>query len=585
MKITFLSLIVFSLFVFAGFSGNFFSVKKSSSNVNSDFKNSFDSDIETMISKMTLREKIAQMIVTNSFGFDLDENSEDYLRLKNLIQTEKIGGVIFFKGNSVQEANLINKLQGLSEIPLLISADFERGTAMRLEDGSLFPSNMGLGATRNSELAYKMGLQIAKECRAIGIHQNYSPVVDVNNNPKNPIINVRSFGEDPALVSQMGDAMIKGLQDGKVLATAKHFPGHGDTDIDSHSDLPIINFGRDRLNSVELIPFKSAINSCVKSVMIAHLSFPAVDVTPFLPSSLSKKIVTDILINDLNFKGLIVTDALNMKGITKHFTTEEVAVKCVEAGIDIILMPQGEKNSIDAILGAVGEGLFTEERINNSVRKILEAKKWAGAFENKTVDVSNVKNVVNSPEAKSLSQQIADESITLVNNNNTLLPFTGKENNSAYLISLNNGNETANVDLFIKTFSESGMFKSYETENLTGDLTNVDGILKKSENYDYVIIPIYAKVKIMTGTVGLPETQLNLINSLVMNGKKVIVLSMGNPYLIQGFSDVDAYVCAYGDSEAAINATIKAISGKINFKGKLPVSISDEFPYGTGITN
>lgn len=585
MKITFLSLIVFSLFVFAGFSGNFFSVKKSSSNVNSDFKNSFDSDIETMISKMTLREKIAQMIVTNSFGFDLDENSEDYLRLKNLIQTEKIGGVIFFKGNSVQEANLINKLQGLSEIPLLISADFERGTAMRLEDGSLFPSNMGLGATRNSELAYKMGLQIAKECRAMGIHQNYSPVVDVNNNPKNPIINVRSFGEDPALVSQMGDAMIKGLQDGKVLATAKHFPGHGDTDIDSHSDLPIINFGRDRLNSVELIPFKSAINSGVKSVMIAHLSFPAVDVTPFLPSSLSKKIVTDILINDLNFKGLIVTDALNMKGITKHFTTEEVAVKCVEAGIDIILMPQGEKNSIDAILGAVGEGLFTEERINNSVRKILEAKKWAGAFENKTVDVSNVKNVVNSPEAKSLSQQIADESITLVNNNNTLLPFTGKENNSAYLISLNNGNETANVDLFIKTFSESGMFKSYETENLTGDLTNVDVILKKSENYDYVIIPIYAKVKIMTGTVGLPETQLNLINSLMKNGKKVIVLSMGNPYLIQGFSGIDAYVCAYGDSEAAINATIKAISGKINFKGKLPVSISDEFPYGTGITN
>ncbi|HRE42099.1 MAG TPA: glycoside hydrolase family 3 N-terminal domain-containing protein [Ignavibacteria bacterium] len=577
----FLILFCISIFAFFGFVQN---DKTYNQRILSQI-NTSDDQIEKIISEMTLREKVAQMMVTNSFGFDLDENSDDFKRFKNLIEVEKVGGVIFFKGNSVQEANLINKLQSYSNIPLLISADFERGTAMRLEDGSLFPSNMGLGATRNTELAYKMGLQIAKECRAIGVHQNYSPVVDVNNNPKNPIINVRSFGEDPLLVSQMGDAMIKGLQDGNVIATAKHFPGHGDTDIDSHSDLPIINFGMDRLNSIELVPFKSAINSGVKSVMIAHLSFPAVDVTPFLPSSLSKKIVTDILINDLNFNGLIVTDALNMKGITKHFTTKEVALSCVDAGIDIILMPQGEKESIDAIVEAVGQGVFSEERINKSVRKILEAKKWAGLFENKFVDVNNVKNIVNSNDAKILSQQIADASITLVKNNNSILPFTNVSDNSAFIISLNNGNETANADYFIKTFSESNMFKSLESVNLTGDLTNVDELISKSKNFDNIIIPIYAKVKIMTGTVGLPETQLNLINALVQNGKKVTVLSMGNPYLIQGFDGIDAYVCAFGDSEATINSTIKAINGTIKFKGKLPVGISEEFPYGTGILN
>jgi len=227
----FLILFCISIFAFFGFVQN---DKTYNQRILSQI-NTSDDQIEKIISEMTLREKVAQMMVTNSFGFDLDENSDDFKRFKNLIEVEKVGGVIFFKGNSVQEANLINKLQSYSNIPLLISADFERGTAMRLEDGSLFPSNMGLGATRNTELAYKMGLQIAKECRAIGVHQNYSPVVDVNNNPKNPIINVRSFGEDPLLVSQMGDAMIKGLQDGNVIATAKHFPGHGDTDIDSHS--------------------------------------------------------------------------------------------------------------------------------------------------------------------------------------------------------------------------------------------------------------------------------------------------------------------------------------------------------------
>lgn len=543
--------------------------------------------VTSKLSEMTLREKIAQMIVTNSFGLRLDKNDKEYKRLQDLVVNKKVGGVIFFKGNSIEEAELINDLQSQSETPLLISADFERGTRMRLDDGSLFPSNMGLGATRNTDLAYKMGLQIAKECRAIGVHQNYSPVVDVNNNPLNPIINVRAFGEDPHLVSTMGDAMIKGLQDGNVIATAKHFPGHGDTDIDSHSDLPVLNFGADRLDRTELVPFKSAVNSGVMSVMIAHLAFPEFEKDASIPASLSKNIVDEILIKKLGFNGLIVTDALNMQGITKHFSTEQVAIMCVNAGIDLILMPQGEELTISTIENAVNSGTITVERIDRSVTKILNAKKWLKLFDNKLVNVSKVSQVVNNSDALSLSQQIADESITLVKNEGKLLPFKKDATDKMMVVSMNNGNDKANSDLFASEFYNKSKehFGKLRVYDVMGDFNYADTIVNDAvnNNYETIIIPVYAKVKIMTGTVGLPQSQLDLINTLVAKGKKVIVVSFGNPYLIQGFTGINSYVCAYGDSESSIRAGIKALLGEINFKGKLPVTITEEFKFGTGL--
>ncbi|MEO8665589.1 MAG: glycoside hydrolase family 3 N-terminal domain-containing protein [Ignavibacteria bacterium] len=538
---------------------------------------------EKKLSSMTLREKIAQMIISNSDGYALDENSKEFQRLKNLTVNEKIGGFIFFKGSSVQEASLINKLQALSETPLLISADFERGTKMRLDDGSLFPSNMALGATRNPLLAYQMGLQIAKECKAIGIHQNYAPVVDVNNNSKNPIINVRSYGEDPELVSSMADQFIKGTQDGNVIATAKHFPGHGDTDIDSHNDLPVLNFSKERLENLELIPFKSAIRNDVKSVMIAHLSLPALDAESNVPASLSRSIIEGVLIDELKFKGLIVTDALNMAGVVKHFSTENVALRCINAGVDLILMPQGEEVTISTIEQAVLNGTISEDRIDNSVRKILDAKSWLKLNENKITDVNEVSNIVNSNDAIRISQQIADESLTLVKNNNNLFPFSNASQQSCLIVSMNNGNEKANSDYFLSRFNEKNNFKETSYFDLTGEVSNSNEVISSSENYDVIIIPIYAKVKIKTGTVGLPGSQVDLINSLVSKGKKLVVVSFGNPYLIQGFPDVDAYLCAYADAESSINSVVDSFYGTIKFKGKLPVTISDEFRYGDGI--
>lgn len=541
---------------------------------------------EQRLAKMTLREKVAQMIISNSNGYSLEKNSKEYKRLKTLITQEKIGGLIFFKGNAYEEAGLINEMQELSETPLLISADFERGTGMRLDDGSIFPNNMALGATRNPDLAYKMGLEIAKECRALGIHQNYAPVLDINNNPKNPIINVRSFGEDAELVSEMGLALIKGIQDGKVIATAKHFPGHGDTDIDSHNDLPVINYGKDRLEKTELVPFRNAIEKGVMSVMIAHLSFPSIDSRPDFPSSLSDKIVNDILIDELGFKGLIVTDALNMAGVVKHFSTEEVATYCVDAGIDLILMPQGEKKTIDAIVKAVKSGQIDESRIDRSVKKILDAKEWLGLFENKTVNLSQVMQNINNDDAKFLSKRIAEESVTLVKNEGEI-PFGRRmiARESCMLISLNNTQDRKSPDYFLQEFGEAGkkLYGVYEVFDIDGEVTNLAEILDKAKNFNNIVIPVYAKVRIKTGTVGIPQSQIDLINSLVENGSQVTVVSLGNPYLIQGFKKVTSYICAYGDGQSSIKACIDGMFGMIPFKGTLPVTISDEYKAGTGI--
>lgn len=538
--------------------------------------------VETTLASMTLREKIGQMIVSYSDGYTLEENSKEFKRIRNLIKNEKIGGIIFFKGNSLQQAELTNKFQSLSEIPLLISADYERGTRMRLDDGSLFPNNMALGASRSPDLAYKMGLFIAEECRALGVHQNYAPVMDVNNNPDNPIINVRSFGENPELVALLGTAMIKGLQDGGVIATAKHFPGHGDTDIDSHSDLPVLNFSQERIRNLELIPFKSAIDSGVKSVMTAHLSFPELEKRTNIPASLSDKIVKDILIAYLNFKGLIVTDALNMAGVTKNLSTKEVALLSAEAGTDLILMPQGEQETIDVILNAVNNGIISEERINNSARKILEAKKWLGLDINRLVDLKKINNAINNDSVKALSQEIADLSITLIKNDNNVLPFDTSESEYS-VISINNTQDTYGEEYFLQLIKDSSKIKINSIYKIKPG-SKINDVSDEIKSSDIVIIPVFSKVRIKTGIIGMPDEQINLIKRLNNNGIKVIVISFGNPYLLRAFEDIDGYICAYGDAETSVTAVHKGLLRKINFNGKLPVTINENYKYGYGLS-
>jgi beta-N-acetylhexosaminidase len=529
--------------------------------------------VKSRLSLMSLREKIAQMVVANIIPENLDENSGEFKKYKSLCEQTKVGGFIFFKGNSLDYVRISNKLQSYSETPLLISADFERGTKMRVTDGALFPNNMAIGATNNPDLCYKMGLEIAKETRLLGVHQNYSPVCDVNNNPKNPIINVRSFGEDPEIVSRMSAAMIRGLQDGNVIATAKHFPGHGDTEIDSHNDLPVLNFTMDRLNSLELVPFKNAIDKKVMSVMIAHLSFPELETDARIPASLSPNIVQGLLIDKMGFGGLVVTDALNMKGITKYFNTSQVAVMGVEAGIDLILMPLDEVKTVDAIESAVTGGKISEERINRSVEKILKAKEWLGLFNNKYVGETNIGNI-NTPAANEIAQQIADESITLVKDENNTLPLKDMSKKTA-LIVVSEGGESDNI--------------SYLNSNAPNYLSNYDYIssntvdLSSINYYDNIIIAVYAKVKYGTGKISISPENAGLIQKISELNKSTVVVSLGSPYLLKEFPPVPAYICAYGDSDVSINAALKCIIGKIKFKGRLPVSVTDTYKFGSGI--
>ena len=525
---------------------------------------------EDIMRAMTLREKIAQMVISSSEGYNYDESSNEFQRLKKLVSEEKIGGIIFFRGNSLEQAKLTNRLQSVSSVPLLISADYERGTNMRLLDGSLFPNNMALGATRNPLFAYRMGFLIAKECRTIGVHQNYSPVLDVNNNPDNPIINVRSFGENPQLVSDMGIQMIKGLQDGGVISTAKHFPGHGDTDIDSHNDLPVINFDMARLNEIELVPFRSAIEQGVKSIMIAHLSFPELEKDKRIPASLSAKIVNDLLIAQMNFNGLIVTDALNMSGVTKNFSTEDIAIRCVEAGIDLILMPEDEARAIDAIEKEVIAGKITEERIDVSCRKILENKIQLNLFENKFVDENLVTENINTPEEKALAQQIADESVTLVKDD-----FVLNKYKSVSVLTINTTKESKSSEYFNEQFKNT-FAEVFENINFVNSVGS-------EVNDELFIIPVFSKVLYKTGTVGIPQENVDMLDSLLLRNKKVVVISFGNPYLLKAFPDVDGYLCTYGDSNFSIDAALKALNGEIPFKGKLPITISSQYKFGFGI--
>lgn len=537
--------------------------------------------VRQKLTTMTTRDKIAQMVISSTFGENYDESSGEYKRMSKLCKEDKIGGFIFFKGSSSGYANLSNKLQELSETPLLISADFERGTGMRVTDGTLFPNNMAIGATGNPSLAYKMGLVIARESRSLGVHQNYAPVCDVNNNPNNPIINVRSFGEDPKLVSRMSEMMIKGLQEGSVIATAKHFPGHGDTEIDSHKDLPVLNFSMDRLNQIELVPFKNAVEKNVMSVMIAHLSFPELEPIPNVPASLSESIVQGLLIDKLGFNGLIVTDALNMKGITKYFSPSQVAVMCVKAGIDLILMPMDETAAIDAIEKAVADGDITSERIDKSAEKILKAKSWLGLNENKYVNSADVYKNVNTLESNLLAQQIANESITLVKDDFNVIPL--KKKSKILVLNLSDGKDNGNSAAFSAGIKER--FPDAEIIDITSEIADGELSIVAEENlksFDYVVAAVYAKVRFGTGKISVLPSQARLLNSFP-DKTKLAVISFGNPYILKEFPDIPSYICAYGDADVSINAVFMAIMGEIRIKGKLPVSISAEYRIGAGL--
>lgn len=541
-----------------------------------------DKWVEKTLKGMTLREKVGQMIVVPFSGYFLNRNSQAWKQIEKHILEDKVGGFIMFGGEVYGAAVLIHKMQRLTKIPLLISSDFERGVGNQIARAIPFPTNMAVGATRSEEYAYLQGKITALEARAIGIHQTYAPVVDVNNNPDNPIINVRSYGENPELVAKLGLAFIRGCQDHGLIATAKHFPGHGNTSIDSHIGLPVINVDRESLESIELRAFKQAIDGGVQSIMVGHIAVPNLDPWPGRPASLSMKITTDLLRKELGFKGLIVTDAMVMGGVVQGYTPRAAAVMAVKAGVDMVLMPPNPEDAIDAIVGEVERGAIPEERIDDSVRRILSIKAQLGLHRRRFLSVDAIDELVGSDELYKTAQRVAEESITLVKNED-VLPLALSESTKLLAIALFGDPILSQRIPFLDEIKTRFPWTEIMILDPRIPPEGYNYALEKAEESDIILCGAYVRVKGGKGSVNLLEHQIGFLDSLIHLGRPVAVVSFGSPYLISQFPEVNAYLCAYGWGGVSQEAAVKALFGEIDIKGKLPVTIPSLYPFGHGL--
>lgn len=539
-----------------------------------------DAWVEETLNNMSLEEKVGQVIFPYTYGKAYNEDGEEFKRLKHLVIDLNVGGFLVFQGNATDQATLLNKLQKISKYPLMISADYERG----FSDGISFPYLMAVGAANDEVLTMKMGEIIARESRTIGVHQNYAPVVDINNNAKNPIINIRSFGEDVKLVSRLSSALYRGIQKGRMIATLKHFPGHGNTNTDSHKDIPQINSTKNQLNKLELVPFKSNIKNGVMSVMIGHLGIPVYEKEKNLPSSLSNNIVSSLLRKELNFNGLIITDAMNMKAVTKYYNNSEAAVRAFNAGNDIILFPENDDDAYNGILTAVKTGVININRLNESVRRILLAKRWLGLDKNRFVNVEKIKTELGKSENLEIARKIAQKSITLVKNENNLIPLQIDSTKKYIHIVLMDENYTSSAESFNTEITTK--IKNCDSLFLLTKATNKEYLdaITYANNFDFILLSVYSKIKAFKGTIGLSEIQDKFLNSIIDLKKPLVFLSHGNPYLLSTFNNVSTYITNYGDAKVSESALAQAIFGEIDIEGMLPVSIPNTiYRYGHSI--
>jgi len=539
--------------------------------------------VRKTMNQMTLEEKIGQMISCRFSGHFYNQESPAVQRLESLVEEHKVGGLIIFGGEAFETAYLINKLQEKARIPLLIASDLERGLGNQIEGATLFPPLMSLGAAGSEELAYRMGKITAEEARAVGIHITYAPVVDVNINPENPIINTRSLGEDPEQVSLLGAAFIRGCQENGLMATAKHFPGHGDTEVDSHVELPLVEADRDRLDRVELFPFKKAIEAGVKAVMTAHIHIPALDPTPNLPATLSPVIITELLRQEWAFNGLIVTDAMEMGGVATLYSPEEAAIKAVQAGVDCLLLPLETEKVIHALIQAVNSGRISESRINASVRRILKAKSELGLHKQKFVDGEALTRILASEENLRQAEKTFEASMTLVKNSQDRVPLSCENKKLAvFSLSSDQGDYFAGQVFTEEVKQRCEEVQEFYADAFTGD-EFIEQAVEESNDADVRLITLFSRLYSGKGSVGLNERHIELIHELAKDDRPLFVISFGSPYFIRYFPEADVYICAYRKAASAQRAAVKALFGEIGFKGKLPVSIPGLYKMGHGI--
>lgn len=530
--------------------------------------------VDSVFHKMRRRQKVAQLFFVRAHT-NKGTAYED--SVGRVIKKERIGGLVFFQGGPGRQAILTNKYQKLARIPLLIASDGEWGLAMRLDSTISYPYQMALGAVQDKELIYKMGLEVAKDYKRIGMQMNLAPDVDVNNNPKNPIINYRSFGENKYNVATKAAAYMQGMQDGGLLVSIKHFPGHGDTDVDSHFDLPQLNFSKARLDSLEIYPFRELIKNGAAGVMVAHMNIPALDSTPNLPSTLSKPIVTGILREELGFRGLIVSDAMEMKGVVKNFKDGEADVLGVIAGNDILELSENSARAVKLVRKAIRDKRVSMDRIDSSVKKILMAKYWSGLNKKDTISEVNVLAEVNRPESNILVQQLADASMTLLNGAGAIKALSPDK--KTVIISIG----TPEVTVFQKELS--GFYKNSVIYNLdkTANANDISKVLNQLGADDQVIIGIHdTRLRPGNGIVLSADLKMLIAN---MAQKNTVYALFANPYNLAGLAGIEkskSLVVAYQKEDYMQKAAASVIKNELIPTGKLPVTVNQFFKYGDG---
>jgi beta-glucosidase-like glycosyl hydrolase/CubicO group peptidase (beta-lactamase class C family) len=537
--------------------------------------------VESTLQKMTLDEKVGQVIFTTYHGSFTATDAAAYAEMMRDVETLHVGGFInitqssplgVVKSQAYPTAVLTNQLQTKSKLPLLIGADFERGTAMRLDEGTSFPTAMALAAAGNPKDAYTMGKITALEARAVGIQWIYAPDSDVNNNPDNPIINTRSFGEDPKKVAEFVAAFVRGAQENGGMATSKHFPGHGDTSTDSHIDLPMIKADRQRIESLELVPFRAAIAAGADSIMTGHLSIPALEPEPNLPATLSPNILTGLLRKELGYQGLVVTDAMDMGGITVRYAPGDAAVRAFAAGTDALLMPPVPDAAFDALKEAVNSGRISRERLDASVRRLLQAKARMGLYKQRLVDVNALNKNFGKVEWQKEAQDISDRGVTLLRDTPHRLPLDGTKPTRALLVSLYSDPEPyPGEDLERELRQRVDALTALRADTKFAKAGNLN--LPAPDTYDVAILALFVKVSDRKGNVDLPAEQAALADQIYKTGKPVVTVGFGSPYLVEHFPQAETWLAAFGISDVAQISIARALFGEIRVRGHLPVTV------------
>jgi beta-N-acetylhexosaminidase len=531
--------------------------------------------VDSVFKKLSRRQKIAQMFFVRAhtnFGKAYEDS------IGKVIRKERIGGLVFFQGGPGRQAILTNQYQKLARVPLLITSDGEWGLGMRLDSTISYPYQMALGAVQNKDLLYKMGLEVAKDYKRIGMHMNLAPDVDVNNNPKNPVINFRSFGENKYNVATKAAAYMKGMQEGGLLVSIKHFPGHGDTDVDSHYDLPQLNFTKARLDSLEIYPFRELINQGAAGVMIAHMNIPALDNTPNMPSTLSKPIVTGLLKGELGFKGIVISDAMGMKGVVKNFKDGEADVMGIIAGNDILELSENSARAIRLVRKAVREDRVSMDRIDESVKKILTAKYWAGLNVKDTVNEHNVLADVNRPESLVLLQQLADASMTLLSGKENIQQLSTDKR--TIIISIG----TPDVTVFQRELGAYYKNAVFYTLDKNATANSIAKVLRDIKAFDQIIIGIH-DTRLRPGNGMVLSADLKMFIKDLSLSNAVFAL-FANPYnlsALPGLEQSKGLVVAYQKEDFMQKAAASVIKNQLVPTGKLPVTVNSFFKYGDGL--